>query len=271
MDDVLLQLQAARPLEKVTSPEYYWRNRIRTGGSLILQYTFSGKGGIRRGRRLRYCGPGQALLMAEGDHTEYFYPPLATEPWVFCWLNFDGAERLWQTWMRKYRDVVDLDPQGEACSLLQQITRLYQLKSFQDRYHSSDLLGRLLSSMGRELAGVTSASRPAAQRAADILRDHHRRPLNIKELATQVGLSREHLTRLFAREYQQTPAAMLRELRLSTARRLLRHSRMSVAAIAEQSGFGSAVHFCRIFKSRHGMTPLEYRRQSEGYVSAHPA
>lgn len=260
MEDVLLELHAAAPHETITTPAYHWNNRVRRGGGLILQYTFTGEGLLRRGRHASRCGPGQALIMAEGDRTEYFFPPEARQPWTFCWINFTGAGLLWRHWIKRHGDIVTLDPEGEACGILRQITRLYHRKAFHDRYHASDLLGRLLCAMGREFAGVAAA--PPAQRAAEILRDHHRRPLNIKEVATQMGLSREHFTRLFTREHQQSPATVLRELRLATARRLLRQTRMPITEVAEQSGFASAVHFCRAFKARHSSTPLTYRQQS---------
>jgi AraC-like DNA-binding protein len=259
MDDVLLQLHGAAPHETAASADYHWVNRTRRGRGLILQYTFLGEGRLRRGRRVVPCRPGQALIMREGDRTEYFFPPAASVPWTFCWINFSGAEPLWKHWITHQGDVLPLDPDGESVGVLRQITRLYRDKAFLDRYHASDLLGRLLASLGRAFSGTGSPHTPPARRALDILRDHHRRPLNIKELAGSLGLSREHLTRLFVQEHGRPPAAVLRDLRLATARRLLRQTVQPVHAVAEASGFGSTVHFCRAFKAAHGQTPETYR------------
>jgi len=260
MLDVLLHLHGAAPHETAASPAYRWINRVRQGRGLILQYTLQGAGRLRRGRRTHACPPGHALLMREGDCTEYFFPPDAAAPWTYCWINFSGAETLWRHWIRRHGDVVPLDADGETVRSLRQIALIYQGKGFQDRYHASDLLGRLLASLGRELTGPAASGTSPAQRALEILRDHHRRPLNIKELAGTLGLSREHLTRLFIQEHGQPPATTLRELRLATARRLLRQTVMPVHAVAEQSGFGSTVHFCRAFKSTQGLTAEAYRR-----------
>jgi AraC-like DNA-binding protein len=258
MRDVLLELQSASPRE-TAGPNYRWNNRVRNQRGAIVQYTFCGQGHLQRGRILTSCGPGQALIMREGDATTYFHHAEGNPPWEFAWINFTGAEELWRHLIRLYGDVANLDAEGETVTLLRQISTLYQTKGFQDRYHTSELLGRFLSSLGRELGAVRPSDTSPIRQAEDHLRDHHRRPINIKEVAARFHLSREHFSRLYREETGRTPAAFLRELRLQTARRLLRTTRMPVLEIAEQSGFGSSTHFCRTFKAAIGQTPESYR------------
>ena len=50
------------------------------------------------------------------------------------------------------------------------------------------------------------------------------------------------------------------QVRLTSARRLLESSSMSVRDIAENVGFSSLNHFDKMFKKDHGFTPTEYMK-----------
>lgn len=262
MEDVLLRLVSASPHETASGPSYRWNNRVRKTGGSIFQFTWTGRGCLQRGGRIQSCGPGQALVMQEGDATSYFYPAEDRGPWTYTWINFQGAAPLWRELIRRHGDVASFDPEGETITLLRQLARGYWEKTFLDRYHASETLGRFLASMARELAGGGAARCPPVQAALDYFRDHHRRPINIKEVAARLGLSREHFTRLYTAETGVRPAAALRALRLQTARQLLRTTRLPIHEVAGQSGFGSATHFCRAFRLVEGTSPESYRRQA---------
>lgn len=265
MIDVLLVLVAASLREAVRSPSYRWDNRFRKSGGAILQYTWNGEGCLRRGGSLKTCRQGQALLMLEGDRTKYFYPEGTRGDWEFTWINCSGAQPVVAELIRRHGDVVALDPKGETVGAMNTVARLYETKGFQDRYHSCEMLARLLCALGRELSGLHSDV-PVRQ-AVDYLHDHHRRPINIKEVAAGLAVSREHFSRVFREETGRSPARYLRELRLQTATQLLTGTNMPVAAIAESSGFGSASHFCRAFKATFGRNPQSLRGETAGAVS----
>lgn len=55
----------------------------------------------------------------------------------------------------------------------------------------------------------------------------------------------------------------LRDVRLDRAARLLRETRESVAEIAYQTGFSDQSHLQRLFKAKHGLSPLAYRKQHQ--------
>lgn len=261
MFDVLLELSSASPHEEVMSPSYYLDNRRRTLGEAILQYTWCGEGRVRRGRKVQKCGAGQALLMLEGDRTEYYYPMDSRTPWKFTWVNFSGARSVVAELIRLHGDVIRLDSRGETVRALNVITHLYETKNFVDRYHAAEMIAGLVCSMGRELAGLRNEGEPPIRQALNYLRDHHRRPINIKEVAAKFSLSREHFSRVFHAETGVTPAHFLRDLRLQTSRSLLLGTRMPVGEIAEKSGFSSPTHFCRSFKAAFGFPPDSFRER----------
>lgn len=85
-------------------------------------------------------------------------------------------------------------------------------------------------------------------------------PLSRSAMARVAGVSPRHLDRLFARQMGSTFSAEYRALRLDHAMRLLRQSALGVAEIAFATGFSSAGHMTRQFKTRFGTTPREARR-----------
>jgi len=105
-----------------------------------------------------------------------------------------------------------------------------------------------------EHSAVAHARQVARRRAVE--------GISVRELAQDVGLSPEHLVRLFRRHTGQTLVALLREERLAHAIRLLEHTGLSVAEVAQQSGFASPHHFARCLRAATAMTPTELRRWS---------
>ena len=85
--------------------------------------------------------------------------------------------------------------------------------------------------------------------------------LSNTQLAAQAGISEVYLRKLFSKYHHTTPKQYILELRLQKARQLLSQSPATVTETAEQCGFSSLYHFCRIFKEKTGMTPTQYAKQ----------
>lgn len=90
----------------------------------------------------------------------------------------------------------------------------------------------------------------------------------LSELANALGLSTRTLNRRFHQATGNSPRAWLRQLRISQARELLRHSNLSVSEIAWQVGISDVSHFGKLFRSQVGMTPRHYREAVRGKLFA---
>ena len=62
---------------------------------------------------------------------------------------------------------------------------------------------------------------------------------------------------------QKTPFEYLLEYRVEMSKKLLKNPKVSVMEAAVQTGFSSAAYYGKIFRRLCGMTPGEYRKQSE--------
>lgn len=106
---------------------------------------------------------------------------------------------------------------------------------------------------------------PAAEQlvthALNLVRSQAIRGLTAKELVRQSEVSTRTLYKKFHEATGDTPARMLRQLRLEEACRLLRETSHSIEQIVARCGFGSASYFAQSFRRELGMSPSEYRRE----------
>lgn len=86
------------------------------------------------------------------------------------------------------------------------------------------------------------------------------RSLSLQAMAKKAGMSTRTFRRRFHEQTQQTPQRWLRRVRLHRAQELLEGTGLSIEAIAEKSGLGSAAilreHFWKEFRT----TPTAYRQ-----------
>jgi AraC family transcriptional regulator, alkane utilization regulator len=91
----------------------------------------------------------------------------------------------------------------------------------------------------------------------------HTRPTEqwtVEMLAHEVGLSRSALVRRFNSLLDMSPIRYLATWRLHLAAQALRDGSKTIAAIAEQAGYGSEEAFGRAFKRCFGASPAAWRR-----------
>lgn len=73
----------------------------------------------------------------------------------------------------------------------------------------------------------------------------------------------EHISRTFKRYLNLTPTTYINSLRIDKACEKLKHTRQSILDIAYSLGFDSASYFYRVFHEFVGMTPMQYRGNSQ--------
>jgi transcriptional regulator GlxA family with amidase domain len=92
-------------------------------------------------------------------------------------------------------------------------------------------------------------------------------PVSREMLAMSVKLSVRQLERAFRAQLGAGVHQHYLGIRLRRARQLLRDSSLSVFEIGLATGFGSAAHFSRAYKSAFGMPPTQVRKRAGNRVS----
>ena len=85
--------------------------------------------------------------------------------------------------------------------------------------------------------------------------------LNVDRLAEQLHCHRSGISRHFTQAYGLSPSAYLNEKRLGHARQLLWQPELSIAAVAERSGFTDPAYFSRLFHRVTGTAPRQFRQR----------
>ncbi|OAN58474.1 helix-turn-helix transcriptional regulator [Sphingomonas sp. TDK1] len=85
-------------------------------------------------------------------------------------------------------------------------------------------------------------------------------PISLADLATLTGMSIRHLSRCFRATVGRTPAQFVFDLRLHTAKMLLRVATTSITEVAMMCGFSHSQHLSNSFRRAFGVTPSEFRK-----------
>lgn len=112
-----------------------------------------------------------------------------------------------------------------------------------------------------EISERIGATSPQVAEAMQVMESHIGDPLSLSQLALTSGISARHLNRLFKEALGVSTMDHYRMLRLSVAQRLLRHSAMSIAEIAQAVGFSNAGHFSNAYKAQYDNRPQAERRR----------
>jgi transcriptional regulator GlxA family with amidase domain len=91
--------------------------------------------------------------------------------------------------------------------------------------------------------------------------EHVDEPLPVERLAAGVGMSPRSLSRWCREHLDESPAELVRRLRLDEARRLLEETGLPLKDITARTGLGDASTMWRLFTQHLGVTPTAYRER----------
>ena len=112
---------------------------------------------------------------------------------------------------------------------------------------------------------VQERDRTILARIKGFIREHYRNPaLKIQDIANEVHFSAAYLGYLFKQETNQNLWDFVTGLRIEEAKRLLETTDKKRYEVAYEVGYESPEHFGRMFKRYAGVSPAEYRKESQG-------
>jgi AraC family transcriptional regulator, arabinose operon regulatory protein len=266
---------------------------VRPSGSRswLLMLTDDGAGLVRQGQRQIQVRSGAVVLLGPGVPHRYGTDP-GTGTWRFWWAHF-AMEPDWLSWFSEYPHdddaylIADL-PGGLLEDLQAQFAQVHAAARWPGYGRPPEpapvtgaLRGLVASGAGAELAGLRigallrvlapaggSGVLPAAdervRRVTALVSADPSAAHTVEQLAATVGLSGSRLAHLFADERGRPLMSEVRTIRLRHAARLLQATGLSVAQVAEASGFVSPFHFSRSFRAEFGVAPTAYRRHGTG-------
>lgn len=135
------------------------------------------------------------------------------------------------------------------------VERLRNAKSVaQVQAAADELCGQLAA------CSVQDGSSDLVSRACAFIAENISNPdLSVPDVSGAMGVSVQHLARLFRRKLDSTVVEQINSTRIERARQLLLEGGMTVNAIAREVGYNNNVTFSRNFHRCVGMSPSEYR------------
>jgi AraC-like DNA-binding protein len=179
---------------------------------------------------------------------------------------FSCDELLFNSFFRSLPPVIKIRPVGTAAALLDAALS----RALEDGSGSGAAVRlpelllvealRLYSSDAPVPTGWLAATNdPVVSRALKLIHDDPVRDWTVDDLARAAATSRSVLGERFRALLGQSPMHYLVEWRMQLAANLLVSTDLRLAAIAEQSGYGSESAFSRAFHRHVGMSPAQWR------------
>ena len=104
-------------------------------------------------------------------------------------------------------------------------------------------------------------SNPRLEEITNLIFDHYcESDFCVGSISEKTNLSEMHVRRILKSGLDVSPIEYILHLRLEKAKALLSSSGYSVSDVAAAVGISDPYYFSRLFKSKMGMTPLEYRK-----------
>ncbi len=106
----------------------------------------------------------------------------------------------------------------------------------------------------------------AIEAALDFIHHNYSRQISLEALASEIGISRFYLSRLFKVHTGLSFKQHLNKRRISVAKQMILNRGMNVSQSCYASGFNNLSHFIRVFKRHEHVLPSDYcRRLSDAF------
>lgn len=99
------------------------------------------------------------------------------------------------------------------------------------------------------------------EQCKDYISKNYHHKIYIEDIASAIGVSAGHLTRVFHQDTGISIQDYISKFRVERAANLLKYSEASLSEISDYVCFNSQSHFGSVFKKYMGMTPRQYREK----------
>ena len=186
--------------------------------------------------------------------------------WESIWCHFDGV-----TARAHYSSIVSR--LGNVFFLTDPYPVIKKLTAIYDTFYSGDVIKEpLLSKYLNDIltsfhlySPINIMSRDhtnAVEEVISYINKHFTENITIAIWLKRLALV-NIISYVYLKETGMTPYEYIINIRINTAKYLLRNSQLSVKDICFSTGFSSESVFCNAFKKRLGITPTEYRTLEE--------
>lgn len=230
----------------------------------VIHVVVDGKGMLDyRGKRWM-IREGQMFILYPGEVTTYYADK--DDPWYYCWIGFQGesaAKIVESIGFSSQTPVLSLKQSSHIEDVIRTMLAIKKVSLDGQLRRSAGLLD-ILSDLIQERTVRAESEKTVStfsysEYAVRYINNHFSEKIRIQDLAKHIGISRSYLVKLMRQETGMSPQEYLIETRMRRASDLLSRSNDPVRNIAAECGYEDALAFSKVFKSRFGVNPSDYR------------
>ncbi len=231
-----------------TEPSHCYGPCVRS--YYLIHLIEKGKGTVERNGVVTHLEEGDAFVIYPGEVITYTADK--TDPWEYCWIGFKGSYS--GEIMRKTTSELFPKYRKSGYVLLKNSTKSVSVGEIE----GLSILFAVLDSIRPEKV----ENRDVVTLACEYIENNLFRPLDISDIASQLGLSRAHFTTVFTKAVGESPYNYLTKIRIKRAKEYLTSTTLSITEIAYSVGFASIERFSEQFKKYTDLSPLAYRKST---------
>lgn len=225
----------------------------------LIHFVTAGKGIFERGGVTYHVGKNQMFLIRPAELT--YYCADEEEPWSYIWVGFTGEQCESLLGDTAFGGNVCLITMPQAAGLFEEIRSICDKQIFTE----TALCGKIFELLALLQKGASRTledqSGDYVRRTKDYIQANFALPVRIEDIASMLGIDRRYLCRIFSAEVGISPKDFLIQTRLSRAAAYLTKRDYTVGEAARSVGYDDMFNFSKMFKSRYGVSPLQYKRQ----------
>lgn len=230
----------------------------------LIHYIIKGGGIYRVGKKEYRLKAGQGFLIEPEIQT--YYQADKADPWTYVWIGFDGNN------VRNYLNDMGLNQDHPIfeCAYGEKLKQIVlemlknNISTTTNRFLLQGLLYEYFSVLTRDLRInaplLQNGENPYVMQAIEFIQNNYSFPIHITDIASYVCINRSYLYTLFKSNLGVSPQDYLTNYRISRATELLSLTNLSIESIALSCGYTDPLIFSKVFKSRKGLTPSQYRK-----------
>jgi AraC family transcriptional regulator of arabinose operon len=238
----------------------------------IIHFVLDGKGTYTSNGVTRSLSAGQMFLITPGE--AHIYAADADDPWQYCWVGFNGIKAeaiLNHCELSSENPVQEFHDPDTVLARINRILEVRQLTFSNDLRRKAELTELLSDLMDehehyhprRKQSKYDYATNVYLASAIDFIKKGYQDGINVTDITDYVGISRTYLSQIFQKELGLSIQTFLIDYRLHKAANLLLSTSLSVSDVAVNVGYDDALAFSKAFKKKFGISPKNYRSQSQ--------
>lgn len=243
---------------------YFTPNRGRVLSEYQIIYISKGKGSFSSdSTKKTNISKGQVIFLFPGQwHT---YCPHQETGWNEYYIGFEGNiidNIVANSFISPENQILDVGVNEDLVNLFSTAIKVAKEDKTAAQQNLAgivfNILGTLLSlAQNRDFESRDSAQK--IEQAKIIMIENIHKDIDIKGIATNLGISYSLFRKAFKEYTGYAPAQYFQELKLRKAKELLAETNYSIKEISYELNFSSYEYFLSFFKKRVGFTPLGYR------------